>query len=193
MNVIKGNRLKKRKKKKNRISGGAGSLLKTGVFVLAVLVIVYLLITYVFRKTIVHNVSMQDTLYDGDNIIMDELSYNISDPKRFDIICFKSYTEKDLLIKRIVGLPGENIKITDGIIYINDREIRDVPGVKAVENPGIAYDGITLSEDEYFVLGDNRPESIDSRFKDVGNVRRKDILGKASIIIWPLNRIGIIK
>lgn len=182
-----------KKKKKKGISKGTLSFLKTGVFLLVVLLVVYLLITYVFRKTIVHNVSMQETLYEGDNIIMDELSYNISDPKRFDIICFKSYKEKDLLIKRVIGLPGETIKISDGIIYIDEKEIKDVKGLDKIDNPGLAYDGVTLSDDEYFVIGDNRLESIDSRFKDVGNVRRNEILGKASIVIWPLNRIKIIK
>lgn len=184
---------KKKGKKKKRLSGGIVSILKTGVFLLIVLITVYVLITYVFRKTVVHNISMQDTLYDGDNIIMDELTYNISEPKRFDIICFKSYKEKDLLIKRVIGLPGESVRITDGIIYIDDKEIRDIYGKEEIVDSGVARDGILLSDDEYFVLGDNRSESIDSRFLDVGNVRRKDILGKASLIIWPINRVGIIK
>lgn len=184
---------KKGKKKKNRIASPIASMLKMGLFILIVLLACYFLVNYVFRRTIVHNVSMQDTLFEGDNIIMDELSYNISDPKRYDIICFKSYKEKDLLIKRIFGLPGETIRITDGKIYINDKEIRDVKGLSKIENPGLAEETVYLSDDEYFVIGDNRSESIDSRYFDVGNVRRRDILGKASLVIWPIDRIGIIK
>ena len=182
-----------KKKKKKKVSSSVLATLKTGLFMLLVLVTVYFLVTYVFRRTIVHNVSMQETLFDGDNIIMDELSYNIGDPKRFDIICFKSYKEKDLLIKRIVGLPGETIRITNGIIYINDKEIKDVKGLEEIDDAGIAASGITLDDDEYFVLGDNRDESTDSRSTDVGNVRRKDIMGKAVLVFWPKNHIKFIK
>ena len=116
------------RKKKRKVSSFSLKVLKTGFLFLIVLICVYLLVNYVFRRTVVHNVSMQDTLYDGDNIIMDELSYNISDPKRFDVICFKSYKEKELLIKRVIGLPGETIQIKDGVIFINDKEIKDRSG-----------------------------------------------------------------
>ncbi len=181
------------RKKKRKVSSFSLKVLKTGFLFLIVLICVYLLVNYVFRRTVVHNVSMQDTLYDGDNIIMDELSYNISDPKRFDVICFKSYKEKELLIKRVIGLPGETIQIKDGVIFINDKEIKDRSGLGEIEEAGLAKEPVTLSNDEYFVIGDNRKESIDSRSNEVGNVRRKDILGKASFIFWPFNRVGIIK
>lgn len=181
------------KKSNKKKASGAGVFLKISILFLTVLTIVFLLVTFVFRRTVVHNVSMKNTLFDGDNIIMDQISYRLSDPKRFDIICFKSYREKDLLIKRIIGLPGETVKIEDGVIYINDKPIKDVKGLDSIESPGLAADGITLSDDEYFVVGDNRSESIDSRSPDVGNVRRREILGKASIVIWPLNHIKFIK
>lgn len=182
-----------KKSKKKKVSSGAFAILKAGVFMLITLIVCYILVTYVFRRTVVHNVSMQNTLFDGDNIIMDELSYNTGNPKRYDIICFKSYKEKDLLIKRIIGLPGETVRIEDTKIYINDKEIRDVNGLTAIEYPGTAEYGITLGEDEYFVIGDNRDESIDSRFEDVGNIRRRDILGKAVLVFWPINRAHILK
>lgn len=181
------------KKRKKKINSAVSSVLKSGIFMLIILITVYMLVTYVFRRTVVHNVSMQETLFDGDNIIMDELSYNIGDPKRYDVICFKSYKEKDLLIKRIIGLPGETVRIAEGSIYIDDEEIKDVAGVSPIENAGLASNGITLLSDEYFVIGDNRAESIDSRYSDVGNVRRREILGKASIVIWPLNHIKKIR
>ncbi|MDO4189782.1 MAG: signal peptidase I [Lachnospiraceae bacterium] len=184
---------KKKKKKKRKISSVVLSTFKTGVFLLLILVTVYVLVTYVFRRTIVHNVSMQDTLFDGDNIIMDELSYNIGDPKRFDIICFKSYKEKDLLIKRIIGLPGETVSIVDGNIYIDGEQIKDVKGLEEIDSGGVASSGVKLSDDEYFVIGDNRDESTDSRSNEVGNIRRKDIMGKAAFVFWPANHIKIIK
>ena len=181
------------RKKKRKVSSFSLKVLKTGFLFLIVLICVYLLVNYVFRRTVVHNVSMQDTLYDGDNIIMDELSYNISDPKRFDVICFKSYKEKELLIKRVIGLPGETIQIKDGVIFINDKEIKDRSGLSEIEEAGLAKEPVTLSNDEYFVIGDKRKESIDSRSNEVGNVRRKNILRKASFIFWAFNRVGIIK
>lgn len=184
----------KKKGKRNRRESGAKSLLKISLFFLIVLTVVFVLVNYVFRRTVVHNVSMKNTLFDGDNIIMDQISYRYSDPKRFDIICFKSYKERDLLIKRVIGLPGETVRITsDGDIYINDEIIADVKGLDKIKNPGLAEEGITLLEDEYFVVGDNRDESTDSRSDDVGNVRRKDILGKATLVIWPFNHIKVIK
>lgn len=182
-----------KKKKKKKKGSSSIYLLKYGTLFLIVLVASYIITNYIVRKSVVHNVSMQKTLYDGDKIIMDELSYYNGDPKRYDVICFKSYKEKELLIKRVIGLPGETVRISDGVIYINDKEIRDVSGVEAVGNAGLASSGILLDEDEYFVLGDNRPESIDSRFADVGNIKRKDIIGKAVLVYWPANRIKIIK
>ena len=180
------------KKKKRKVNSGAMTVAKFGLFILLILIATYILVTYVFRRTVVHNVSMMDTLYDGDNIIMDELSYNIGEPKRYDIICFKSYKERDLLIKRVIGLPGETIYIKDGEIFINDKKIKDKAGLEKIEEAGLASSGITLKDDEYFVIGDNRDESTDSRSADVGNVRRREILGKASMVIWPVKHIKII-
>lgn len=184
---------KRKTKKRKKVNSGIKALLETGLFFLVVLAITYILVNYVVQKTVVHNVSMNETLYDGDNIIMDKISYITGEPERFDIICFKSYSEKDLLIKRIIGLPGETVRILAGTIYINGEELKDVKGLEPPENPGKAADLITLSDDEYFVLGDNRVESVDSRYVEVGNVRRKDILGKASYIIYPFDRMGKIK
>ena len=87
----------------------------------------------------------------------------------------------------------ETIQIKDGVIFINDKEIKDRSGLGEIEEAGLAKEPVTLSNDEYFVIGDNRKESIDSRSNEVGNVRRKDILGKASFIFWPFDRVGIIK
>lgn len=181
-----------RRKKKKRASF-AVSMLKMGIYSLLVLVCVYCLVTYVFRRSVVRGVSMQNTLFDGDSIIMDELSYNTGDPKRYDVICFKSYKEKELLIKRIIGLPGEKIQIIDGKILIDDEQIKDIKGLSEIEDAGVAKFGITLDDDEYFVIGDNRAESVDSRFNEVGNIKRKEILGKAALVFWPPKHIKVIK
>lgn len=184
--------MKSKRKSKRKYSGLLG-MLKFCVFLLIVLVLSFFLTNYVFRRTIVRNVSMQETLYDGDNIIMDEIPSHLKNIKRFEIICFKNYTEKELIIKRVIGLPGETVRIKDGIIYIDGEEIRDVKGLSEPKEAGLAASDVVLADDEYFVLGDNRDESIDSRFAEIGNIRQKDIIGKAQLVYFPFNHFKIIK
>lgn len=168
-------------------------LIKFSAFLLIVLVIAYLLSEYVIQRTTVHNVSMEITLSEGDNVLMDKISYKLHDPKRYDIICFKSEKSDECLIKRVIGLPGEKIHIIDGHIFINNSEIDDYPDLPAIEGSGRAYDPIELGDDEFFVIGDNREESVDSRSVVVGNVKRSNILGKAWLRIYPFDRFGVVK
>ena len=138
--------------------------------------------------------SMYPTLYDRDNLIVDKLSYRFHNPERYDIIVFPyQYKEKTYYIKRIIGLPGEKVQIIDGYVYINGEKLDEDYGREVMEDAVLASEEITLGEDEYFVLGDNRNASEDSRFPDVGNIKRKDIIGKAWVRIWPLSRIGFMK
>lgn len=164
-------------------------------YLLAVLVSVWLIITFVGQRTIVDGSSMRDTLEDGDNLIVDKITYRFSDPERFDVICFPpSYDPKEKYIKRIIGLPGETVYIdADGAIYINGRKIEEHYGLEVIEEAGTASNTIILDEDEYFVLGDNRNNSTDSRFQIVGNVKRSSIIGKAWVRIYPFNKMGLVK
>lgn len=178
-------------------------ILSTSLYLLCVLILTYLVITFVGQRTVVKGASMEPTLYGlddadpdkvGDNLIVDKLTYRISDPKRFDIIVFPYRYRDEYYIKRIIGLPGETIQIDEaGNIYINGQILRESYGKEIIQNPGIAAEPITLGEDEYFVLGDNRNNSQDSRFPDVGNIHRDEIIGRAWLRIWPLSRFGILK
>ncbi len=95
-------------------------------------------------------------------------------------------------MKRIIGLPGETVQIDlSGNIYINGEILEEDYGLEPINFPGLAQDPITLGEDEYFVLGDNRNNSSDSRDPSVGNIKRDDIMGKAWVRIWPLNKFGV--
>ena len=133
---------------------------------------------------------METTLQDGDNLIVDKVSYRFSDPRRYDIIVFP-YRYKDMyFIKRIIGLPGETVQILDGYVYIDGKKLDEHFCDEKIQNAALASDPITLGDDEYFVLGDNRNASEDSRFPDVGNVRRKEIIGRAWVRIWPFERAG---
>ena len=138
---------------------------------------------------------MEPMLNDGDNLIIDKISYRFQDPQRFDIVVFPfQYANRPYYIKRIIGLPGETIYIDDnGNIYINNEILKEPYGKEVITDPGRAYEPITLGEDEYFVMGDNRNNSSDSRDPVVGNVHRDDLIGKAWMRIWPLDKMGMIK
>ena len=158
----------------------------------AVIFLAYFIVYYALERTNMVGISMEQTLQDGDQIIINKFSYRVSDPKRFDVIVFQqsgkehSYYE----IKRIIALPGETLQIKEGIIYINNEPLTEVVQVDPMVNYGLAAEAITLEANEYFVLGDNRNNSEDSRFASIGMVRRDDIIGKAFIRVKPFNFIS---
>lgn len=164
------------------------------VYILIIIGVTYLIITFVGQRTRVSGSSMEPTLSDGDNLIVDKLSYHFRAPKRYEIIVFPYKYEKDTYyIKRIIGLPGETIQIMDGEVYIDGKKLNEHYGNEKMLDPGIAANPITLGDDEYFVLGDNRNHSADSRQENVGVLHRKDLLGRAWIRIWPFHKFGVIK
>ncbi|MCC8103162.1 MAG: signal peptidase I [Clostridiales bacterium] len=176
------------KKEKNIIREALGWIF---YFVL-ICAAVYLVVNYVGERTEVRGDSMYPALNDGDQLIVDMISYRFTDPKRFDIIVFPfQYQEDTYYIKRIIGLPGETVQIVDGVIYINGEVLDDPYGNEEIRNPGLASTEITLGDQEYFVLGDNRNNSTDSREPSVGNITREQILGKAILRIWPLSSFGL--
>lgn len=168
----------------------AGMLLYIGI----VLGVTFLIITFVGQRTHVSGESMENTLDNGDQLIVDKITYRFQDPERFDIIVFPfHYKENTYYIKRIIGLPGETVQIADGTIYINGEVLEESYGREVMQDPGIAAEPITLGEDEYFVLGDNRNQSSDSRDPSVGLIHRDEIIGRAWLRIWPLDSFGILK
>ena len=174
--------------------------ISTILYIAVVLGLTYLLITYVGQRTVVDGGSMEPTLQDGDNLIVDKLSYRFDDPERFDIIVFPFQYQKGVYyIKRIIGLPGETVWIDlDGSIYIDSGEgmtmLKESYGKEIIspEYIGRASNPVVLGEDEYFVLGDNRNNSSDSRTDMVGNIKRDDIIGKAWVRVWPLSDFEVL-
>ena len=140
---------------------------------------------------------MEPMLSNGDNLIVDKITYRFRDPQRYDIIVFPfKYQENTYYIKRIIGLPGETVQIDEqGNIYIDGEVLPENYGREIIrpDTVGIATNPIVLGEEEYFVMGDNRNNSTDSRTEIVGNIKREDIIGRAWVRIWPLNKIGILK
>lgn len=170
-------------------------IFSTILYILVVLLGTYLLITFVGQRTSVSGSSMEPTLSNNDQLILDKISYCFSEPQRFDIIVFPfQYAEKTFYVKRIIGLPGETVQIDlQGNIYINGQILNEDYGKETINFAGLAVEPITLGDDEYFVMGDNRNNSSDSRDPSVGNIRRSNIIGKAWVRIWPLNKFGVLK
>lgn len=172
-------------------------MISTLLYLLCVLCLTWLVITFVGQRTEVDGASMEPTLYNGDNLIVDKISYRFKDPQRFDIIVFPfQYEEDTYYIKRIIGLPGETVQIDqEGNIYINGTKLDENYGKEIIkaETVGLAGEPVTLGADEYFVMGDNRNNSTDSRTELVGNVKRGDIIGRAWVRIWPISDIGVLR
>ncbi len=165
------------------------------LYIALVFLITYLVIHYVGQRTQVSGTSMEYTLSDGDNLIVDKISYRFKKPERFDIIVFPyQYEENTYYIKRIIGLPGETVQIDeDGNIYIDGEVLEESYGREVIQDPGQAIEPIKLGEDDYFVLGDNRNASADSREPSVGVIHGKDIIGRAWLRIFPFDKMGFIK
>lgn len=165
------------------------------LYILIIIGLTYLIITFVGQRTRVSGSSMETTLHNGDNLIVDKLSYRFRDPKRYDIIVFPyKYEENTYYIKRIIGMPGETLQIKDGYVYIDGEKLTsDIYGNELIEDPQTAEEPVTLGEDEYFVMGDNRNHSMDSRDPSVGVLKKSDLMGRAWVRIYPFNNVGVIR
>lgn len=163
------------------------------LYILFVVAVVWVIITFVGQRTEVSGNSMNDTLQNGDNLWIDKLTYHFKSPERFDIVVFPYQDSSVYYIKRIIGLPGEKIRIDeDGVIYINGTPLEEEYGKETIVPSmiGRASRDIILGEDEYFVMGDNRNDSKDSRFEEVGNIHKDELEGRAVFRIWPLSKFG---
>lgn len=167
-------------------------LIILAVEIAIVIGLAYVIINFAVEKTEMIGVSMETTLSDGDEIIINKMAYRFHDPARFDVVVFKQSNKEHSYynVKRIIGLPGETVMIKDNVIYIDGQPMEDDVIADPMNNAGLAADGITLEENEYFVLGDNRNNSEDSRFANVGNIISDEIIGKAWIKLKPFNLIN---
>lgn len=154
---------------------------------------------YIVHQTTVEGESMEPTLADGDSVLVQRLSYYFRDPERYDVVVFPvGYEDTDgkdiYYIKRVIGLPGETVQIIDGSVYINGSKLTgDKYALSDILESGIAEKPLVLGENQYFVMGDNRNMSTDSRNSYVGLVNKNDIIGEAWICTWPLSHFGSLK
>lgn len=178
--------------RKEKVSKIVKEIIIWVVELLLVIGTAYFIIHYAVEKTTMVGESMEPILLNEDEIIINKFAYRFTDPKRFDIIIFKQSGKEHSFnnIKRIIGLPGEKVSIKDGIVIINGTPIEEKITVEAMTTAGVAEEEIKLDENEYFVLGDNRNNSEDSRFASLGNVVKEDIIGKAWIRLDPFNFVN---
>jgi signal peptidase I len=170
-------------------------ILEMIIYFAIVICSVLLIHQFVGQQIEVSGSSMEATLHDEDHLILEKLSYHFGIPKRFDIIVFRPYPDdKEVYyIKRIIGLPGEKVQIIGSDIYIDGELLEEDYGYEKIADGGAAGEGIVLKEDEYFVLGDNRNNSKDSRDPSIGAVHKSAIMGRAWVRIWPLKDIGVLE
>lgn len=154
----------------------------------------YAFVTFVCQTITITGPSMGETLSDGDVVAVNKFVYKLHKVERYDVIAYKqvgndSYYE----VKRVVGLPGENIQIRDGRIYVDGEQLTGIYFDEKILTAGVAADGVTLGDGEYFVLGDNVNNSEDSRYTNVGNISSSEIIGRVDYRLTPKKNRGKIK
>ncbi|MCR5793478.1 MAG: signal peptidase I [Lachnospiraceae bacterium] len=174
--------------------------------IILMIFLAHLVLKYIAEELTISGVSMEMTEYmkdteygkdskssleDGDRIIINKVLYRFSQPNRFDVVVFETGgVEHDYYnVKRIIGLPGETVSISNGKLFINGEELENDVTKEEIKNGGLAQESVTLDDDEYFVLGDNRNKSEDSRFSNIGNVSKDKIIGKAWLKLKPFHKI----
>ncbi len=157
-------------------------LLKELLPYIIIIIVVIIIRTFIFTPVVVNGPSMMDTLHNGDVMILDKIGMKLGGIKRFDIVVIQ--TGKTKIIKRVIGLSGETISYKNNKLYINGKEVSDN------HSNEITYDfeEVKIPDGEYYVLGDNRTDSVDSRI--LGTIPKNEILGHATFIIYPFNRFG---
>lgn len=178
------------------------SFIKTVFWLIASMGIAFALTTFIGQRVIVRGESMYPNLKDGENLILDKISYRFTDPERFDIVVFpgeiNEYGSSELYIKRVIGLPGETVEIKDGSVYIDGKLLDDKKYTKGQKTDcPEKYSKVTLKENEFYCMGDNREVSEDCRYfgpvtldkKHITNRSLYRIIGKVPFRVWPIKRL----
>ena len=181
----------RRKKKVNMTI--VKEILSWTVEILITLVIAFTFVYFIGLRTSVVGQSMSETLESGDEILVNRFIYKVSDPKPNDIIVFlpNGNEKSHYYVKRVIAVPGDTVLIQNGAVYVNGELFDEKVDVSAIEEAGLASEELKLEDDEYFVLGDNRNNSEDSRYANIGNVKKDYIIGKAWFRVSPWKKIWI--
>ena len=173
------------------ITGILITLIEIAIVVLAA----FLIVRYGLERMTMSGNGMEPTVKDDDSILINKMSYKLHSVKRNDVVVLRQNGSEHnyYVVQRVIGLPGEKVKITNGEVYIDGKVLDEKYDFPLMKNGGLALDEITLDDDEYFVLGDNRNNSSDSRDPSVGILKRKDLLGRAWVRIYPFDKVGVIR
>ena len=160
-----------------------------------VLVIAFVFVYYIGLRTSVVGSSMAPTLENKQEILVNRFIYSVSNPKPNDVVVFlpNGNEKAHYYVKRVIGVPGDTVQIKDGAVYVNGELFEEAVETAAILDAELAADEITLGEDEYFVLGDNRNNSEDSRYANIGNVKKEYIIGKAWFVVSPYSEFGFLE
>jgi signal peptidase I len=170
------------------------NVLKYITNLILVIVFAYCLTLFTCDRTLISGGSMQPVLENEDCVLINRLAYAFVSPSRYSVIAFQAggVSSSKVYVKRVVGLPGETVLIQDGKLYINGEQLTDDVSQDDILTAGIASNEITLGQDEYFVLGDNRNNSEDSRYANIGNIKKEYIIGKAWFRITSWSNFGFL-
>lgn len=158
-------------------------------------VLALFIITFIAQSFLVQGSSMVPTLHDGERLLVDKLTWRFRQPRRGEIVVFKYPSDPSRkFIKRIIGIPGDTILLKEGKVYVNGKLLEE----SYVNGPTFGafyrdWGPIEVKEGHYFVLGDNRTNSDDSRYEDVGLVARNLLVGRALLRYWPVSRVSIVQ
>ena len=169
-------------------------IIKAIVDIIVIVCAAFLMVNFFFDNTKITGHSMNNTLKNDDVMLVNKVAFKYRDPKRYDVIIFKPNigNVSDYYTKRIIGLPGETVQIIDGKVYIDGDVLKDDVIDEVIYNAGNAAKPIKLGYNEYFVLGDNRNNSDDSRFSNVGFVKYEDIIGMPWFVVYPFSSFGTV-
>lgn len=164
------------------------------VEILITLLVAFTLVYFIGLRTSVVGQSMAETLEGGDEILVNRFIYKVTNPKANDIIVFlpNGNEKSHYYVKRVIGVPGDTIQIKNGDVYVNGELFEEEISAASIEDAGLAGEEITLEQDEFFVLGDNRNNSEDSRYANIGNLKKEYIIGKAWFIVAPWGDFGLL-
>lgn len=164
------------------------------VQIAAVIFMAYVSVSCFGVRSNVVGQAMSETLENGDQVLINKFVYVVSDPKAGDVIVFlpNGNEKSHYYVRRVIGVPGDKIQIKDGSVYVNGQRYNEKTEVATMEEAGIANEEITLGDNEYFVLGDNRNNSEDSRYANIGNIKREYIVGQAWFCLESQDGMGFI-
>lgn len=185
-----GTKRSKKKGKEKVLSALYELLIYVAIFVLCLVFVP----KYICCKYTVEGISMERTLEEGQQLLGEKISYRITEPKRYDVVVVQPFEddEENYYVKRVIGLPGETIEIKDGILLIDGKELDESDYIKEDMWETTILEPITLGEDEFFVMGDNRNYSSDSRETEIGPIPKDRIIANLILRVWPLSEFAVI-